>query len=195
MSLIPTEDVTFIDLVGEAFLETRGAGLMLSPVDVELLRRYEAAGIPPAVLVRGILRAAERRRYHGKPPHLSLGALKRTLDAEVRRFQSGQVRGLAPPPSAELLDRLLALAREAPLPEERKAYRAAYRAACAGDPVREPAALAWLQALPRPVQRAVASELRRTLGARLANQPREEYREQLRNALVNDALERAELRL
>lgn len=193
MSLIPAEDLTFTDVVGEAFLAERGSGLLLSPVDVQLLRGYEAAGIPPAVLVRAITRAAERRRAHGKPFHRSLAALKRTLDAAVRRFQAGQVRGGAVRPSPEQLDRLLAAAREAVLPETRAAYRAAYRAACAGQPPPEAAALAWLAALPRPLRFAAARAARDALGPRLAQEHREEYRGRLRHAVIQEALERAGL--
>lgn len=195
MSLLPAEDLSYLDLIGEAFLSIRGRGLALSPVDVELVRRYEAAGIPVAVLMRGILKAAERRRAHGKPPHLSLSSLKRTLDAEARRFQAGSVRGGGPLPSPETLDRLLASARDAALPEERAAYRAAYRAACSGHDLPEAAALAWLACVPRDLQRPVVTQVRRRLGPRLAPEPREEYRQRLRHALVQAALARAELAL
>ena len=192
VSLIPTEDIGFLEIVGEAFLSARGRGLALSPVDVELVRSYEAAAIPAAVLVRGIARATERRRAHGKPAPLSLHAIKRTLDAEARRFQAGQVRG-GPMPTAETLDRLLAHAREAPLPEERAAYRAAYRAACAGEDLPEAAGLAWVTELPRPLQRLTSRAVRTNLGPRLASERREAYRERLRHALAQDALRRADL--
>ncbi len=130
-----------MDLVGEAFLAVRGTGLILSPVDVELLRRYEAADIPAPTLIRTIFTAAERRRAHGKPPHQSLSSMKRSLDAAARHFQSGQVRGAEPLASPGTLDRLLAAAREGAQPEDRAAYRAAYRAACAGQAVTEAGAL------------------------------------------------------
>jgi hypothetical protein len=194
MSLIPAEDLGYLDVVGEAFLAVRGQGLVLSPVDVELVRKYEAAGIPANALVHGIVRAAERRRAHGKPPPRSLSALKRTLDAEARRHQGGQVRAGALA-SAEAIDILLAAAREAVLPEERAAYWAAYRATCAGQTPVEAAALGWLTAVPRDLQRAVAQGVREAVGPRLAPEPREEYRGRLRRALVEDALERAELRI
>ncbi len=88
MSLLPSDEITFVDLVGEAFLAVRGSGLLLSPVDVELLRHYEAAAIPAPLLIRAVFLAAERRRDHGKPPHGSLSSMRRSLDAAVRRFQS-----------------------------------------------------------------------------------------------------------
>ncbi len=193
MSLLPADELTFVDLVGEAFLAVRGTGLVLSPVDVELLRRYEAAAIPPPILIRAILIAADRRRAHGKPSHPSLSAMKRSLDAAARRFQHGQVRD-AEPVAPEELDHLLACARDGATPEERAAYRAAYRAACAGQAIPEAGAFGWLAALPRPRQREVSSQVWRALGPRLAPEPREEYRQRLRVALVADAIERAELR-
>lgn len=193
MSLLPSDELTFVDLVGEAFLAVRGTGLVLSPVDVELLRRYEAADIPAPILIKAIFVTAGRRRAHGKPPHQSLSSMKRSLEAAAVRFQSGQVRGAEAPASPQTLDRLLACAREGTEPEERAAYRAAYRAACAGYAVIEAGALGWLSALPRPKQREVSSQVRRALGPRLAPEPLEEYRQRLRVALIADALQRAEL--
>src|SRR5581483_6060131 len=163
MSLLPTEEISYADLVGEAFLATRGTGLVLSPVDVQLLRGYEAAAVPAPILIRAIFIAAERRRAHGKPPHPSLSSMRRSLDAVARRFLAGQVRD-EPPPAPETLDRLLAHAREGSSPEQRAAYRAAYRAACAGEPLVEAGALGWIAALPRARQRDVASGVQRALG-------------------------------
>lgn len=192
MSLLPSDEINFADLVGEAFLAVRGTGLLLSPVDVELVRGYEAAGIPAPLLIRAIFLAAERRRAHGKPPHASLSSMRRSLDAAARRFQSGQTHA-AEPVEAATLDHLLACAREGALPEERAAYRAAYRAACAGQPITEAGALGWLSALPRGRQRQVSTSVRGTLGPRLAPEAPEEYRQRLRGALIAGALERAAL--
>jgi hypothetical protein len=192
VSLLPADEINFVDLVGEAFLAVRGTGLVLSPVDVELLRGYEAAAIPAPLLIRTIFLAAERRRDHGKPPPASLSSIRRSLDAAARRFQAGQARAVEPV-SAATLDRLLASAREGEAPEERAAYRAAYRAACAGQPVVEAGALGWLAALPRTRQRQVSTSIRTTLGPRLAPEPLEEYRQRLRGALIAGALDRAEL--
>ena len=187
--------MTFLDIVGEAFLSTRGRGLVLSPVDVTLLRTYEASGVPAPILVRGILRAAERRRANGKPPPPP-PSTPSSAHSTPRPATSTPARcAAAPSPSAEQLDALLAAAREAPLPEERAAYRAGYRAACAGEDTREAAALAWLGGLPRSLQRATASAIREGLGPRLAPEPREEYRVRLRRALVADAIQRANLEL
>ena len=141
MSLLPSEEITYLDYVAEFFLAQKGAGLTLSPPDVELVRRYEGEGIPFEVLCRGIERAFEVRRRHGKErtPHLSLRSCRRSIDAEVRRHRKGAIRGAGPLADPRRLDRLLGLARTAPAKPIGLAYRAAYRAACSGDAV-EPAA-------------------------------------------------------
>jgi len=196
VSLIPADDFTYLDLVGEAFLAERGQGLVLSPVDVELVRHYEGAGVPPHVLVLGIARACERRRYHGKPPPASLSACKRTLDAEVRKHlagRAGSLRQEGPFAEAGTLDRLIAATREATDPAERAAYASAYRAACAGLAIPEAAGLGYLRHLPRLDQRLLAQAVHATLGRRLAPEPREEYRERLRRALVSAAIAQAKL--
>jgi hypothetical protein len=188
MSLIPAEEVTYVDSVGEFFLAQRGTGLMISSPDVELLRGYEGAGIPATVLCRGIERAFERRRQHGKPPHRTLSACKRTLDAEVKRFLAGAGRPPGDLPSAETLDRLVALAKSADRPEDKAAYRAAYRAACAGGHPSEAAGLAFLRALPSGERRRVAQGARAVLGQRVSGASRAEYRERLRSILIERVL-------
>lgn len=182
--------------MGEFFLAQKGAGLVLSPPDVELVRRYEGEGIPFEVLCRGIERAFEVRRRHGRErtPTLSLRSCKRSIDAEVRRHLKGALRGAGPVPDAGRIDRLLGLARTAGTKEIRAAYRAAYRAACSGDAVERAAAFAYLGALTRPEQR----QLCRAIAAAVPRSPESppwERRAALRAALTTAALERGKLRL
>jgi hypothetical protein len=188
MSLLPADEVTYLDCVAEFFLAQRGTGLMVSPPDVELLRAYEGAGIPPTVLCRGIERAFERRRQHGKPPHRTLSSCRRTLDAEVRRFLLGAGRPPGDLPTPEILDRLVALAKSADKAEDKAAYRAAYRAACAGGTPSEAAGMAYLMALSKGERRRVAQRARASLGERVSGASRAEYRERLRSILVEQVL-------
>ena len=196
MSLLPSEEITYLDYVGEFFLAQKGAGLVLSPPDVELVRRYEGEGIPFEVLCRGIERAFEVRRRHAKErtPHLSLRSCKRSIDAEVRHHRKGALRGAGPIADAGRIDRLLGLARAAEAPEVRAAYRAAYRAACSGDAVELAAAFAYLGALPRPEQRRLCRAVAATV-PRSPEAPPWERRAALREALTTAALERGKLQL
>jgi hypothetical protein len=190
VSLLPADEVTYLDCVAEFFLAQRGTGLMISSPDVELLRAYEGAGIPATVLCLGIERAFERRRHHGKPPYRTLSACRRTLDAEAKRFLAGANRAPGDLPSAQSLDRLVALAKSADQPEEKAAYRAAYRATCAGGVPSEAAGLAYLQALPRAARAQIAREAVASLGQRVPGASRAEYRERLRSILITDVLRR-----
>lgn len=196
MSLLPAEEITYLDYVAEFFLAQKGAGLVLAPPDVELVRRYEGEGIPFEILCRGIERAFEVRRRHGKErtPHLSLRSCRRSIDAEVRRFRKSAVRGAGPVADSGRLDRLLGLARTASVKAATAAYRAAYRAACSGDAVEPAAAFAYLAALPRPEQRQLC---RATLASlpRAPGTPPWERRTLLRAALTTAALEHGKLAL
>jgi hypothetical protein len=195
VSLLPAEEITYLDYVAEFFLSQKGAGLVLAPPDVELVRRYEGEGIPFEVLCRGIERAFEVRRRHGKErtPHLSLRSCRRSMDAEVRRFRKGALRGAGPVADAGLLDRLLGLARTAPKPAS-LAYRAAYRAACAGDAIEPAAAFAYLAALPRADQRQLCRATVASL-PRAPGTPPWERRALLRAALTTAALEHGKLQV
>jgi hypothetical protein len=190
VSLLPADEVTYLDLVAEFFLAQRGTGLMISPPDVELVRAYEGAGIPTAVLCRGVERAFERRRHNGKPPHRTLCSCRRTIDAEVRRYLGGANRAPGELPDARALDRLVGLVKSADRPEEKAAYRAAYRAACAGGVPEEAAGIAYLMALPGPERARVSQAVRASLGRRVPGLSPAGYRHRLRRSLIWEALRR-----
>jgi hypothetical protein len=203
MSLLPVEEITYVDCVTEFFTSLKGSGLMLSPLDVELVRGYEAAGIPWPVVCRGIQRAFEARRRNARrapsgeaprPPR-SLRSCRRSIEAEARKFLKGAPGRTAPPVSPGEIDRLLAHARHAADPAERAAYREAYRAACVGSPLAPAAALRYLAALPRPAQRRLCGDVGRRLTPRPHEMTRLEQRLRLREALIDEALSRARLDL
>jgi hypothetical protein len=190
VSLLPADEVTYLDCVSEFFLAQRGVGLMISSPDVELVRAYEGAGIPTAVLCRAIERAFERRRHAGKPPHRTLSSCRRTIDAEVRRFLGGANRAPGEQPDSHTLDRLVGLAKSASRPEEKAAYRAAYRAACAGGAPEEAAGIAYLLALPLIERTRVSQAVRAGLGQRVPGASLAGYRDHLRSSLIGEALRR-----
>ena len=148
MSLIPGEEVTYLDHVSEFFLAHKGAALMLAPPDVDLVRAYEGEGVPFEVLCRGIERAFEIRRHHGRErtPTLALRACKKSIDAAVRHWRKGALRGAGPLDDPALIDRLLGEARASAGTPRGAAFRAAYRAVCAGEDVAPAAAFAYLAA-------------------------------------------------
>ncbi|MBF5042507.1 hypothetical protein FGE12_08850 [Aggregicoccus sp. 17bor-14] len=88
MSLLP-EGASFEELVQDYFLAVRGAGLMLSALDAQLLVSWAEAKVPFEVVARGIARSAEKAQFDARPgePLLrSLRACRRQVDAEIRRY-------------------------------------------------------------------------------------------------------------
>jgi hypothetical protein len=88
MSLLPDE-ACFEELVQDCFLAFRGAGVMLSPLDAELLSEWAALHVPYEVVARGIRKAAERALWDARPdePGLrSLRACRREVKAEIKKY-------------------------------------------------------------------------------------------------------------
>ena len=54
MSELPSSALDYGAVVAEYFLALRGVGLLLSPLDEELVAEWERRGIPVAVVCRGI---------------------------------------------------------------------------------------------------------------------------------------------
>ena len=74
----------------DCFLTFRGAGVMLSPLDVELLDEWSAAKVPFEVVARGIRRAAEAALFDarpGEPPLRSLRACRKQVGAEITKYR------------------------------------------------------------------------------------------------------------
>jgi hypothetical protein len=88
MSLLP-EDAQFEELVQDCFLAFHGAGVMLSPLDAELLSEWAAQQVPYDVVARGIRRAAERLIFDRRPDEPALHTLRscrREVGAEIRKY-------------------------------------------------------------------------------------------------------------
>lgn len=88
MSLLP-EGASFEELVQDYFLAVRGAGLMLSPLDAQLLSAWADAKVPFEVVARGIARSAEKALFDarpGEPVLRSLRSCRRQVDAEIKRY-------------------------------------------------------------------------------------------------------------
>src|SRR5690349_19676643 len=99
MSLLP-DSASFEELVQECFLAHRGAGLMLSPLDAELVGMWATQQVPFEVVARGIRRAAERALFDARPgePLLrTLRSCRRSVEAEIKQHQGlAAGRGSAP---------------------------------------------------------------------------------------------------
>ncbi len=137
MSHLPSEALRYETVVSEYFLGLRGAGLMLSPLDLEQVRRWERRGIPVAVVCRGLRRGladALRDRPPGSPPPRALRAYRLPVEDEWRSYRSGRVGDSPEPPAEEsAAARRLGAARsllESSMAASRGARRDAYRAAC-----------------------------------------------------------------
>jgi hypothetical protein len=208
VSDLPREALDYQAVVAEYFLGLRGAGLMLSPLDQELLAEWERRGMPVAVVCRGLRRGLEdlAERRAGSPR--SMRALRFAVEDEWRAYQQGRV-GEAPPPPAEegAAEARLAAARDllqeaarAVEAHRREGYRAAWRALQAahahpGSPLeRVESALAhadarilevWLHGLPPPERRALGPRIRMLAGERRRGESARGYRETLRAHLAD----------
>jgi hypothetical protein len=89
MSLLP-EGASFEELVQDYFLAVRGAGLMLSALDTELLTSWAREGVPFEVVARGITRSAEKALWDarpGEPVLRSLRSCQRQVEAEIKKYR------------------------------------------------------------------------------------------------------------
>jgi hypothetical protein len=209
VSLLPAGALTYAALVSEFFLQLRGTGLLLSPLDQELVAEWERRGVPAAVVCRGMRRGFEelaRDRAPGAAAPRSLRALRGFVEEEWRAYRDGRVGdGGAPEPEADAAGRRLAAAR-AHLAEAGAAAtgdrRAAYREAAARLP-REAGSLSeleralrmaddlllhrWLLSLPRPERSSLGPRCRLLAGDRTRRARRAAYRETLRTHLFEAA--------
>jgi hypothetical protein len=89
MSLLP-EGASFEELVQDYFLAVRGAGLMLSALDSELLTTWAREQVPFEVVARGITRSAEKALWDarpGEPVLRSLRSCQRQVEAEIKKYR------------------------------------------------------------------------------------------------------------
>lgn len=207
MSDLPREALDYQAVVAEYFLGLRGAGLMLSPLDQDVVAEWERRGVPVAIVCRGLRRGLEdlAERRGGSPR--SIRALRFAVEDEWRAYQHGRVGDAPAPPAEEAAAEarlaaardLLADAGRGAEEDRREGYRAAWRALAAagahpGSPLeRVEAALAsadarilsaWLHGLPAPERRALGPRLRLLAGPRARSESRRAYRDLLRTHLA-----------
>jgi len=209
VSRIPAEALSYQATVGEFFLQLRGSGLLLSPLDQELLAEWERRGLPVAVVCRGLRQGFEAlagERGPGAPPPRSLRMLRGFVEEEWRAYRDGRVGdGGAPGSEAEAARGRLDAARAA-LAEAAAASagprREAYREAAALLPgeagslheVERVLGAAddlllhrWILTLPRPERGALGPRCRLLAGDRTRRARRSAYRETLRTHLFEAA--------
>ncbi len=211
MSDLPPDALSYQAVVAEYFLGLRGAGLMLSPLDQELVAEWERRGLPVAVVCRGLragLEALVEQRAPGATLPRSLRALRFAVEDEWQAYHRHRV-GDAPPPPAETAAAearleaaraLLGEAGRAASGHRRDGYREAWRALAGdyhGTPLeRVEAAIAqadqrivaaWLGSLPRPERGALGRRLRLLAGPRRRGESPRAYREALRAHLLEAA--------
>jgi hypothetical protein len=211
MSDLPTGALSYQAVVAEYFLGLRGAGLMVSPLDQELVAEWERRGLPIAVVCRGLRRGLEAladRNPPGAPLPRSIRALRFAVEEEWHAYRHDRVGDAPPPPAEEAaaaarLDAARALVEEAgrsaPAPH-RDGYRDAWRAlahagAGPGDPLaRVEAAIAaadarilgaWLRSLPPAERGAIGPRLRLLVGPRPRGVSLRSHRDALRAHLVD----------
>ncbi len=104
MSDLPSDALGYQTVVTEYFLGLRGSGLLLSPLDIDLVADWERRGLPVAVVCRGLRSGLERlleeRAPGGATLPRSLRAYRFAVEDEWRAYKSGRV-GESPPPPGE----------------------------------------------------------------------------------------------
>lgn len=212
MSRIPADALSYLAVVSEFFLHLRGAGLLLSPLDQELVSEWERRGLPAAVVCRGLRagwEALAAQRGPGAAPPRSLRAMRGFVEEEWRAYRHGMV-GDAPAPGGEVEAAALRLdaarsrleeAAAASTGGRQEAYREAARrmpsaAASLHDvegAIRAADDLllhAWVRSLPRPERASLGPRCRLLAGPRARRARPAAYRETLRSHLF-DAARRA----
>jgi hypothetical protein len=208
MSDLPSSSLDYRSVISEYFLGLRGAGLMLSPLDQDVVAEWERRGLPVAVVCRGLRRGTEDLLERSAARPRSIRALRLAVEDEWRAYQLGRV-GDAPGPPAEggaaearleaARERLERAAREGPA-RWRDGCRAAGEALAgahgrAGSPLeRAEAAIAeadarlfeaWLAALAPAERRALGPRVRALAGPRGPGASRRAHREALRAHLAD----------
>ncbi len=213
MSHLPSEALSYETVVAEYFLGLRGTGLMLSPLDLEQVRRWERRGLPVAVVCRGLRRGIEdalRDRPPCSPAPSALRAYRFAVEDEWRAYRSGRVGDTpAPPDEASVAAQRLLAARAligsagaAARGALREAYRSAWRALAdlgtAQTLAEVDSALiaaddalvrAWLAALPRASRAALGRRCALRAGARPPWMRRAAHRAAMRAHLLEAARE------
>lgn len=211
MSDLPSGALSYQAVAAEYFLGLRGAGLMISPLDQELVAEWERRGLPVAIVCLGLRRGLEAmadRNPPGAPLPRSIRALRFAVEDEWHAYRQSRVGDSPPPPAAEAAAtaRLQAArtllqeaGRSAPEPH-RDGYRAAWRALAdasrgSGDPLaRVEAAIAaadarilasWLRGLPSPERAGLGPRLRLLVGPRPRRVSPRAFRDALRAHLVD----------
>jgi hypothetical protein len=217
VSDLPQDSLSYQAVVAEYFLGLRGAGLLLSPLDAELVAEWERRGLPVAVVCRGLrdgLDDAARARLPGAPLPRSIRALRFAVEDGWRAYQTARVGDApSPPPEASAAAARLEAARALVADALRGAAgprRAAYDAArvallAAGDRSAGASPLtaleealaaadramlaAWLGALPAAERAAIGPRIRLRAGPRTRGSSRRAHREALRAHLADLARE------
>jgi hypothetical protein len=211
VSDLAREDLSYQLVVAECFLGLAGKGLMLSPLDQELVADWERRGLPVAVVVRGLRFGwdeAQQRRAPGASPPRSLRALRFAVEDEWRAYTSRAVGDSpAPPAESAAAGARLAAARarltaagECAPPAWQAGYREALTALDASWPgsalERVEAAIAaadarllagWLASLDRPRRTALGPRLALRAGPRPRGGNRRAHRATLRHHLLEAA--------
>jgi hypothetical protein len=209
VSELPESALDYHAVVAEYFLALRGSGLMLSPLDEDLVAEWERRGVPVAVVCRGLRSGVEDGARSGARPPRSIRARRLAVEDAWRADQQDRVGDAPPPPpEAGAAEARLARARALLDAEAGRGADAAWRGgyheaslalaaagANPGSPLEQvEAALAaadagilraWLAALPRGKRRALGPRVRLLAGPRGGGTSRRAYRDGLRAHLAD----------
>ncbi|HEX9050737.1 MAG TPA: hypothetical protein VF841_09415, partial [Anaeromyxobacter sp.] len=113
MSDLPSSALDYRTVVTEYFLGLRGSGLMLSPLDGDVVADWERRGVPIAIVCRGLRRGLEDLAERRASGPRSIRALRFAVEDEWGAYRAQRVGDApAPPVEGDAAGERLARARE-----------------------------------------------------------------------------------
>jgi hypothetical protein len=222
VSDLRAEGLTYQAVVAEYFLALRGAGLVLSPLDLDEVDRWERRGLPVSVVCRGLRHGVERAREElaagGALPR-SLRTFRHAVEEEWQGYKSAAVGQSAPPPEErqvvrQRLESVRSLVQRALVRHQYgQVWGAAHGAALEAVAVlmANPPSLdgldralarietglcrVWIRSLDAETRRDLGGRCRRLAGRRQPAMRPRAYREMLRAHLLDEAARAGLLRL
>jgi hypothetical protein len=208
MSDLPAAALDYRAVIAEYFLGLRGSGLMLSPLDQEVVAEWERRGLPVAVVCRGLRRGLEDLAERRASSPRSIRMLRLAVEDEWQAYRNARVGDAPAPPREEAAARdrlarargLLAEAGRSAEPRARDGYRAAWHALAGADarpgtPLERVEAAfvhadarilsAWLASLAPAQRRALGPRVRLLAGRRRSDESLRSHREALRAHLID----------
>jgi hypothetical protein len=152
VSLLPAES-SFHERVQDCFSAYRGRGVMLSPLDVELLDAWAKKEVPFEVVARGMRQAAEAALFDAAATEVglrSLASCRRKVEAEIKKYRAHSAKAASAEDDTVSVGEPLHLSRF-------KKQKALLRKLSREQPALAPCCARLLEKLPTPANYATSA--------------------------------------